>query len=213
MNTCTKCDKPVRAKGLCNYHYQLNRQKATPPCTIEGCDRNTYAKGLCWKHYDYARTHEGRVAPLPQPPCSVCGKDGYTSGLCKNHYQQRYYHGMVADPDKTFPNPPRTYEAAHGRVRALRGHAKIHGCVSCPNQATQWALKHDAEKIANNRPGTRMHGSFFSTRVEDYQPMCRDCHSAYDAKHDLRRHLAKRGPKGPRKHKKIEAQDTLRVAS
>lgn len=52
------CDKPHRARGLCNTHYHyLRRHNHLPPklypetCTIDGCDKNLEARGLCYLHY------------------------------------------------------------------------------------------------------------------------------------------------------------------
>jgi hypothetical protein len=73
--TCSMCDRPSHAKGLCQKHYmQLLRSGAASndpwarytagealhgnrkykpgePCTIDGCDRPILAKNLCSTHY------------------------------------------------------------------------------------------------------------------------------------------------------------------
>ena len=53
--TCTipSCDKKHKAKGLCAYHYRVERNKTTKRrCTFEGCDKPHVAKGYCAEHYD-----------------------------------------------------------------------------------------------------------------------------------------------------------------
>lgn len=68
------------------------------------------------------------------------------------------------------------YLAAHDRVYRARGIATAHPCVSCPAQAKDWALRKDAGTRQID-PGT---GYAFSPDPDDYQPMCRSCHSRYD---------------------------------
>lgn len=75
--TCTLdwCDRPHRAKGLCNAHYQRSLAgldlakplKIIDPdrgCRVKGCDRKHASKGLCEAHYQ--RLSNGR--PLDEKP-------------------------------------------------------------------------------------------------------------------------------------------------
>ena len=50
------CLTPVKANGLCDRHYQIQREQNAPPCTKDGCSRPQLAKGLCRTHYESQRT-------------------------------------------------------------------------------------------------------------------------------------------------------------
>ena len=52
------CEKPVRARGFCNYHYQkamesgeISPLKYLDICAVDGCSSPTHARGLCNHHY------------------------------------------------------------------------------------------------------------------------------------------------------------------
>jgi hypothetical protein len=59
---------------------------------------------------------------------------------------------------------PLGYEGCHFRVRAARGRAADQFCVECGKQAQHWAHIHGTDPA----------------EPQNYQPMCRRCHSAYD---------------------------------
>src|SRR5690606_10858604 len=91
------CDRPVKARGLCNGHYQrwlkegdvladvplgeLKTRREPAQCSVPGCDRPVRARGLCNGHYQRLMTHEdvqadrplGGGAAGPRPECSVSG--------------------------------------------------------------------------------------------------------------------------------------------
>lgn len=68
----------------------------TPPCTLDWCERKTYAKGLCQSHYQSQRQGHPLVDPrLPKPvkpKCAgpECDRDAESVGLCRSHYHQQY---------------------------------------------------------------------------------------------------------------------------
>lgn len=64
---------------------------------------------------------------------------------------------------------------AHDRIRAERGKASDHECVSCGRPARDWALRHGVEQTKTAR-----NGRVYSLNVADYMPMCRRCHVHYD---------------------------------
>ena len=52
------CEKPVHARGFCNYHYQkaMKSGEISPLeyldiCAVDGCSSPTHARGLCNHHY------------------------------------------------------------------------------------------------------------------------------------------------------------------
>lgn len=73
-----------------------------------------------------------------------------------------------------------TYMGAHQRVRRVKGAAKLNACDFCSSQASDWALRADAEL---KRSGFTSRGTFetWSENPNDYRPLCRKCHKKYDA--------------------------------
>lgn len=70
------------------------------------------------------------------------------------------------------------YNGAHKRMLRERGSAKDYKCETCPKQARDWALWHDAEDqltwIVRGKELNYTHEPY------DYMPMCRSCHTKYD---------------------------------
>lgn len=76
MNTCRDCAQPVKARGLCNMHYQRERRGHTldaaprarlapdKGCTADECPRPYYAKGMCSMHYYRAKQAEYMADPV-----------------------------------------------------------------------------------------------------------------------------------------------------
>ncbi len=52
----------------------------------------------------------------------------------------------------------------HKRIHRRHGAAKNRKCAKCSNQARDWALI----------------GKKYTDNIEDYQPMCRKCHTSMD---------------------------------
>jgi hypothetical protein len=68
-----------------------------------------------------------------------------------------------------------TYAAVHVRLRTLRGPAREHPCVTCGQQAAQWAYGNAAPDELVNDGGQR-----YSPDPDHYSPMCTGCHAAFD---------------------------------
>ena len=112
--------------------------------------------------------------------CSMddCDVVHYGNGYCNMHYARNWRHG---DPDTCLRvnGPVVGYHQAHVRVGYVYGPAVTHACVSCGNGAAHWAYKHNAveelEEVTDK-------GSVFkySLDIEDYQAMCRSCHTKFD---------------------------------
>lgn len=96
------CNKPVKAKKLCDMHYtRVRRNGVTNPlrpinelyledCLVIGCDRRHYRGGYCNTHYGYNLKHR---TPYLAKTVKLCGIDGcenvhVAKGLCGNHYNQ-----------------------------------------------------------------------------------------------------------------------------
>jgi hypothetical protein len=105
--TLPYCDRPHKARGYCNSHYQeeLKKNKSFTPtpwkrtnqsntgltCGWEGsvCDKPARKRGYCNTHYTW---HHKNTARPNQRICSIpnCGKPHRGRGYCANHYTQAY---------------------------------------------------------------------------------------------------------------------------
>ena len=74
---------------------------------------------------------------------------------------------MIGDIHPNWTGDNATYDAKHQRLRNNRGKASEHDCVSCGEQAYEWAQVHETTGL---------------DIYEHYQSMCRPCHSTYDGK-------------------------------
>jgi len=90
--TIPKCDRPVRARGLCATHYQEARRNGTlrnlpqpaATCAVPWCDRPPVARSLCHIHYSmwwYRTRRKGEEVPSAAVlgarrlyKCKVCGR-------------------------------------------------------------------------------------------------------------------------------------------
>lgn len=107
--TCTVngCDRPHKARGLCQTHYMQfkrgapitetikSRVRDKPlECVEDGCSNPVKANGLCKMHYQRKLRHgftKYTDRKRPPKPCSVegCGDILYAKGLCHSHYLRR----------------------------------------------------------------------------------------------------------------------------
>lgn len=74
------CEGLTRRLGLCDRHYQQQRNQTLGICSVEGCSRKVKARALCNQHYLVERA--GGVT------CRVEGCPGLarTRGFCSTHY-------------------------------------------------------------------------------------------------------------------------------
>lgn len=72
------------------------------------------------------------------------------------------------------------YQAAHNAVRKAFGKASTHRCVTCGEQAHDWALKADPVATTQCTPNDGVPG-WWSPLVTDYEPKCQRCHREADA--------------------------------
>lgn len=99
------CEKPSRARSMCDQHYRQWAQDNGPICSIEGCERVGRNRGWCRMHYERWRTHgdptmvarNGKKPPT-NPTCSMDGCEGRVAawGWCDSHYRRWRANG---DPD------------------------------------------------------------------------------------------------------------------
>jgi hypothetical protein len=57
-----RCGRPVKARGLCNAHYQVERRGSLGECSVDGCPKPVQARALCGMHYRRLVV-EGDVGP------------------------------------------------------------------------------------------------------------------------------------------------------
>lgn len=104
------CSSPVRAKGLCNAHYQRliihgdplhEAVKQRNACSVDGCDREARSSGLCHTHYQrqwkYGDPLYARV--VVKEVCSIAGCYGPVKSreLCAKHYAAAFRKGGLTD--------------------------------------------------------------------------------------------------------------------
>jgi len=107
--TCTVngCDRPHKARGLCQTHYMQFKRGAPitetiksrvrdkpPECVEDGCSNPVKANGLCATHYQRKLRRGFTTYPdrkRPPKPCKVEGCEDilYAKGLCHAHYLRR----------------------------------------------------------------------------------------------------------------------------
>lgn len=78
---------------------------------------------------------------------------------------------------------PRTYDKAHKNLKRQRGPARDYDC-RCGQPAVEWAYQFTAgDQELRDDEGRFPH----SLNPDDYEPMCRPCHSTLDIANDGRR--------------------------
>lgn len=97
------------------------------------------------------------------------------------HYARFRRNGdplVVLPVGRPFPRKETVgYSAAHYRIRKDRGRAPEHGCVLCGAQAHDWALRPGVATLVGVNNGS---AARYSLDPNDYDPMCRECHSQHD---------------------------------
>lgn len=102
---------------------------------------------------------------IPCMPGCTCGRHSHPrcaeGCTCYRHKGKTY----LPDP-KDWNNS--AYFIMHKKVRAERGRASEHKCVSCNDKAEHWAQRHEED----------------GTQTGHYDPMCISCHHAYGKTHE-----------------------------
>ena len=114
-----------------------------------------------------------------------CSEDGCSTkplarGLCATHYHL-WYKDNATDVKHRNLYEVVGYKAAHRRLDLRRGKASEYTC-SCGDKAEQWALLSMDADVLYKQINQRDRNKVYSLNPDDYEPMCRACHMAYDKK-------------------------------
>lgn len=161
------CDKPIKAYGWCRPHHERIKKTGNPGpatvkkykplgrnCIIDACTNpvtKSGARGMCGKHYLRYRTHGDP---------NIVGVGGASLPQEKN-------------PNWSGDNA--TYTAVHLRLASQRGPASKHPCTDCGAPASHWSF--NGKVTANSRREGQLD---YSVDLDDYDPRCVRCHSAFD---------------------------------
>lgn len=159
-------------------------------CAVDGCTRsNRITRGRCSLHYARALASGelSRVIHVPrlsEPTCTIdgCDRPYRCKGLCSLHYDRLRRHGdpLEAGVDRSNVG----YYAAHQRVWNAWGKATEHSCAQCDAPAQEWAYDHsdpEEQREARTSQSGLTRTLPYSLDVNRYLPMCKPCHSRFDA--------------------------------
>lgn len=189
------CDRQSQLRGWCLQHYARYRRNGTPGTTAirhvsapgerracSKCSEAAIARQMCATHYMQARRRDQSA-----DQCVVidCRSPQITREMCEMHYARWRRVGEPAGQRRLGAPAKRgiiTYEAAHARVRSQFGGAHNYDCLACGADAQDWAYDHeDQSALSGGRSGC-----LYSTDPTHYIPLCKKCHSAFDADPDAR---------------------------
>lgn len=139
-------------------------RKCSPGCACGKHRSNKCPEGCsCAKHTDEARERSRRTAQatwaaVPDPADRRQRMQAAIDKIekCEPGCTCGWHRGQSYDPA--------AYSTRHDRVKRERGAAADHTCVECGSSAHEWAQTHGTD----------------GTDTQDYRPMCRACHRAYD---------------------------------
>ncbi len=107
-----------------------------------------------------------------------CGGKPVGRGYCKKHYLRLWRRGTT---EKFKYDYSEKYVAVHMRVSRINGKASDSLCADCESQAEDWSYDNqDPDELMVMRNGSNIK---YSAKPEHYEPRCRRCHKAFDAKH------------------------------
>lgn len=158
-------------------------------CQIDGCEKPRFNRGWCAGHWNRVRRKGDPGSPELRPKRTGCLIDGcerrhFAHGYCQTHAYRLRENGdplvvrevpvHVGADHPGWRGDDVNYNSTHARVRRTRGRAAEHDCIHCGGAADDWAYIHGSpdEKVEAGRR--------FSPSVENYMPLCRTCHRAYD---------------------------------
>lgn len=90
------CDKKIKGRGFCPYHYNIwyknqNKNKHRPKCNVIVCENDSYIRGWCSKHY-------ARWSQHGDPNIILKRKNG-SGSIDKNGYKVITVYGKSGKSD------------------------------------------------------------------------------------------------------------------
>ena len=110
--------------------------------------------------------------------CAVDACDRPARGLqpyCFSHYDFLRRTGTPPTHQLGTLRKITTYAGVHNRLLLDRGKASNHACITCRAPAVDWAYNNKSENELTDESGRR-----YSVNINDYDPMCRQCHCRLD---------------------------------
>lgn len=155
-------------------------------CRVNDCERPHWSKGLCDLHYQRQRDgvpmdFEGRLYGLDTCTVPGCDKPYNGGGYCSAHWSRAKKGLPMEDPVKVLVRGEIPgYGATHDEIRRRRGLASQFTCP-CGQPAREWALNNDSPRVIVETMGHRQTAGFrYSLDPMDYSPMCTACHQKMD---------------------------------
>ena len=108
-----------------------------------------------------------------------CDEPHQARGWCKTHYNAWYAHGDPRLISRRAAPDANSYYAVHSRLKKRWGSPDRYRCVLCGTCASQWACWRNKSECRNERKGGRIVP--YSVNIEDYAPLCWECHRDLDA--------------------------------
>ena len=152
----------------------------------DGDVTNNKSDNLVWvshsEKFNKTRALNGTARTPVECSADDCDRQAKTRGMCQKHYYRNYRKTSFGTGAGVVKRSIVSYVGAHERVRKHKGFPSNFPCAECGGKATEWALSATADDLYAASNG-RYKGALYSMNVEDYLPMCRGCHCAYDVKH------------------------------
>jgi hypothetical protein len=128
------------------------------------------------------RRYRDRYRPLTKClDCPVEGRFGSGQQRCEECRAERRAEEEArrAAREARTAAPP-CYTSLHFQLREARGRAANLDCVECGEAAHEWSYDHsDPNELTEARRGRQVR---YSLDHDRYRPMCRSCHTAFDAR-------------------------------
>lgn len=109
-----------------------------------------------------------------------CKRPAAVRGMCHKHYNNWYFFNATNVVHRNVYEIV-GYKAAHKRLHFRKGIASDFFC-KCGKPADDWALLTLSAETLYRQVNRHDANRVYSLNMDDYEPMCRPCHHAYDRK-------------------------------
>lgn len=183
MAYCEACGKSVKARGLCNAHYQLAKSRAIVDlferknhplkgrqCTVPECNRECKGRLYCSMHSERLRVtgDVGDAAPRKAPSNQQCSVDGCGNMAKARSYCIRHYQRWKACGD---PGPVERIRRARGTGSIQDGYLEI---AKTREHRRVWEESNGP--IPYRMVIHHINGDKLDNRIENLEPMTRSGH-------------------------------------